>query len=354
MSDPAARSARHVAIIRLTSLGDVVHTLPVAAAIRRQAPATRITWLVEEREAALLVDNPVVDEVVTVPLRRWRRELIGVRHARRAFRELWALRRHVHGLAVDVAIDVQGWPHKTSPLVVMTRAPLRVGFSWHYARHPFATWFTTAHVTPPPEAAHIVDQNLALLGPLGIVPPGAPEFPLPVYAEAQARADAWLEAHHQSGGRLIALLPATRRRAKYWPAAAYRTLAERLLDDPSAGVLVLGSPAEMNLLAEVRGALPPARVATAAPGPIGELVALLRRADLAVGNDTGPLHLAAASGVPALGLFGPTRGARNGPYGPYGAFIQSSTGRMTDIGVDDVLTAIGRLPAKGSAAVVSP
>jgi lipopolysaccharide heptosyltransferase I len=352
MVDPAARRARHIAIIRLTSLGDVVHTLPVAAAIRRQRPSARITWLVEEREAALLIDNPAVDEVVTIPLRRWRGELTRVAGLGSALHELGALRRRLRGLAIDAALDVQGWPHKTSPLVLMTRAPIRVGFSWHYARHPLATWFTTVHVTPPPEAAHIVDQNLTLVAPLGIVPAGKPEFPLPAFADAQARADAWLAAHCPAGGRRVALLPATRGRAKHWPAAAYRALAARLLSDPAVYVLVLGGPAEAQLLSTVQGDLPPARVMTAAPGPIGELVGLLRRVDVAIGNDTGPIHLAAASRVPALGLFGPTRGARNGPYGPSGAFIQSPTGRMADIHVDDVLAAIARLPAKGAPAEI--
>jgi ADP-heptose:LPS heptosyltransferase len=74
-----------------------------------------------------------------------------------------------------------------------------------------------------------------------------------------------------------------------------------------------------------------------APGPIGELVAVLRRASLVVGNDTGPLHVAAAVGVPSIGLFGPTRGERNGPYGPAGSYIQSATGRVADITVDEVV-----------------
>jgi lipopolysaccharide heptosyltransferase I len=353
MAEPTCEPARRIAIVRLTSLGDVVHTLPLAAAIRRQSPKARIVWLVEEREAALLADNPVVDDVVKVPLRRWRGELVSIPGASGAVHELRALRRLLRSLAIDAALDVQGWPHKTSPLVRMTRAPLRIGFSWRYARHPLATFFTNVHVTPPPGATHIVEQNLALLQPLGILPECPPEFPLPAFADAQARADAWLAGRRTPGERLIALLPATRGPAKHWPAAAYRTLAARLLDDPTVRVLILGSPAEMSLLEEVRGNLPAARVATAAPGPIAELIAILRRVDLAVGNDTGPIHLAAASGVPALGLFGPTRGVRNGPYGPYGAFIQSQTGRMADIAVEDVLAAVGQLPSKGRQLMLS-
>lgn len=80
-----------------------------------------------------------------------------------------------------------------------------------------------------------------------------------------------------------------------------------------------------------------------------ELTAILRRTDLVIGNDTGPLHLAAAHDVPSLGLFGPTRGERNGPYGPFGAFLQSPTGRMADISVDEVEAKAAQLAAATTA-----
>lgn len=345
---PLPRRGRRIAIVRLTSLGDVIHTLPVAAAIRDGDPGARIIWLAEEREQVLLHDNPVVDEVITVPLRRWRRQLTSVAGVRRAFRERRDMIAALHAREIDVALDVQGWPHKTSPLVRATRARTRIGFDRRHARHPLATWFTTHRVTPSREAVHIVDQNLALLEPLGLGPAGEARFPLPAYAEAQERADGWLRAHAMIGPSRIVLLPSTRGRAKLWPAASYRELAQRLLAaHPDVQILILGGPGEQALLDEVCAGLPPERAVTAAPGPIPELVGLIRRAHLTIGNDTGPLHVAAASAVPALGLFGPTRGARNGPYGSHCGFIQSPTGRMADISVEDVLAAALRLRPLG-------
>jgi lipopolysaccharide heptosyltransferase I len=340
---------RRVAIVRLTSLGDVIHTLPVAAALKRHDPQTRIIWLAEERERIVLEDNPVVDEVIVVPLRRWRtlaRRPSGLRQAHREFREL---RRTLRELKLDAAIDVQGWPHKTSPLAWFSRAPLRIGFSRAFARHPLATLFTTARVTPPREARHIVDQNLALLGPLGI-PGGEPaEFPLPRFAEADRWAEAWWREHGLHRRRVVALLPSTRGAAKLWPAEAFRMLAERFLADPATVVLALGGPGEEGRLADVIAGAAAGRAFALSPGPIPQLVGLLRRVQLAVGNDTGPIHIAAASDVPALGLFGPTRGDRNGPYGPLSRYVQSPTRAMTDITLDAVWEAVSRLPQRTAA-----
>ncbi len=331
-----ARSGRRIAIVRFTSLGDVVHALPMAAAIRRHEPDARVIWLVEEHEQILLNGNPVVDDVLLVPLRRWRDQLTSASRWSTIRRELGALRRRLRELKVDAAIDVQGWGHKTSPFVSLTRAPMRVGFDRRYARDSLSPFFTTVHVTPPPEARHVVDMNLALLGPLGIPRPERVEFPLPAWPDAESRADAWLRDHAIRTPRVVAILPSTRGPQKLWPVEAFRELTRRLLRDEGVTVLLLAGPGETERLEAVRGDLPATRVLTWSEGPIPDLTAILERTDLVIGNDTGPLHLAAAHDVPSLGLFGPTRGERNGPYGPFGGYVQSRTGRMSDISVDEV------------------
>jgi heptosyltransferase-3 len=132
------------------------------------------------------------------------------------------------------------------------------------------------------------------------------------------------------------LLPSTRRASKFWPAASFRELGRRLLSQADVRLLILGGPGEEPLLEEVRAGLPPELACTYAPAPIPDLAGVIRRSHLAIGNDTGPLHIAAAAGVPSVGLFGPTRGARNGPYGPHCGYVQSPTGQMRDISVDEV------------------
>jgi lipopolysaccharide heptosyltransferase I len=336
---------RQVAIVRLTSLGDVIHTLPVAAALRDHEPSTRILWLVEEREEILLRDNPAVDEVIVVPLRRWRRQLRSPSGIGRSGRDLRALMRDLRARKFDVVIDVQGWPHKTSPLVWATRAPMRIGFDRRHARQSLATRFTTHQVTPPASAKHIVDQNLALLEPLGIRHVEPVRFPMPEFASSRSVVDEWLREHRIAAGtRVIAILPSTRGAAKLWPVDRYRALASSMLDeDRTACIVAVGGPDEGGLLESAIQGLPSNRAFVFAPAPIPELVWMLRRVNLAVGNDTGPLHVAASAGVPSLGLFGPTRGDRNGPYGSHCAYVQSRTGQMADISLNDVREAIAAL-----------
>ena len=345
---PPARSGRRIAIVRFTSLGDVVHALPMAAALRRHEPTARVIWLVEEHEQILLNGNPIVDDVLLVPLRRWREQLTSPSGFGSIRRELSALRQRLRDLAIDVAIDVQGWAHKTSPFVRMTRAPLRIGFDRRYARDPVSTLFTTVRVTPPATAKHVVDLNLTLLGPVGITAPGKAEFPLPAWPDAEARIASWLRDRASRTPRLVAMLPSTRGPQKLWPAESYHELARRWLTKGDTTLLLLGGPGEEARLEQVRGNLPADRAIVWAGGTVPELTAILRRTDLVVGNDTGPLHLAAAHDVPSLGLFGPTRGERNGPYGPCGSFLQSKTGKMADIAVDDVDAAAKRLALRGS------
>lgn len=335
---------RQVAIVRLTSLGDVIHTLPVAAALRDRQPSTRILWLVEEREEILLRDNPVVDDVITVPLRRWRQQLRSPAGVRRSGRDLRALIRDLRARKIDVVLDVQGWPHKTSPLVWGTRAPMRIGFDRRHARQALAARFTTHHVTPPASATHVVDQNLALLGPLGIDRIERVRFPLPAFAHAAPVADRWRQQSGIGGNdRLIAILPSTRGAAKLWPIEQYRALSAALLQtDAAVKIVAVGAPGEHARLEQAVEGLPPDRAFVYAPEPIPELVSILRRVHLAIGNDTGPLHVAASAGVPSIGLFGPTRGERNGPYGDQCGFVQSRTGRMADIPLDEVIDALRR------------
>ena len=267
---------RRLAIVRLTSLGDVIHTLPLAAAIKQHEPAARIVWLAEERERVVLDDNPVVDEVIVVPLRRWRvdgRRPKGPATGESANSE--TLRRALRELKLDAALDVQGLAAQdVAPRVALARAAadriqpgVRAASRWRRC-------FTTARVTPPADARHIVDQNLALLGPLGIPPPVRADFPFPAFAEAETRAaESWWRA---SPLRTVAASSRCCRRRGAPPSCgrstSFHAVASRLVDDPNIIVLALGGPGEEARLNAVVAGLPAERAIALAPGPIPHLV----------------------------------------------------------------------------------
>lgn len=326
-----------IAIVKLSSLGDVIHALPVARALRRARPNAEIAWIVEAREYAILRDHPDLDRVLPVDTRRWRRLIRRPAGAREVAAKLGRLRRRVRAARFDVAIDLQGLI-KSGVLTAYTGAPVRIGFSAAHCRERINCLFTNRRVAPGPERAHVVEQYLSLLTPLGI-DAGAAEFHVPVRPVADRRMDEFLAEHGvKPSDRLVAINPGAGRDSKRWAVPRLTALAERLALEGGARVLLLWGPDEVAMAREIRDGLS-VRAILAPPTDLDELAALLRRTSLMVANDTGPLHLAAALGTPCLGLYGPTRAERNGPYGPRCRGLQSPDGTMAGLDVRAVFAA---------------
>jgi lipopolysaccharide heptosyltransferase I len=341
-----------LALVKLSALGDVIHALPLARALRRAYPDAEISWLVEAREAAVLREHPDIDHVIPVDTRGWRRRL-GPARAGSLWAGLRELRTRLRARRFEVAVDAQGLI-KSGVLTRLTGAPQRVGFAASRCKERLNALFTNRHVTPPPGAVHVVDQNLALLGALGI-PASAPEFLIPPRAEAQRRMDKFLaEAGWKPGDRLVALNPGAGQPGKQWAPERFAALGERLGAEAAVRVLLLWGPAESHLARQIAlgmrgGGSAAARPLLAPPTDLDELTALLRRTHLMVAGDTGPLHLAAALGTPALGLFGPTSATRNGPYGPGCRALQSRDGTMAGLMPEAVVAAAVALLERGGA-----
>jgi lipopolysaccharide heptosyltransferase I len=332
---PLADAAR-IALIKLSSLGDVVHALPVATTLRAARPRARLVWIVERREAAVLHGHPALDGVIVADTRGWRRARRPAAIAA-VVGGMRALRQRLRQERFDVALDLQGLL-KSGAVARATGAPLRIGFAASWGREPLSTIFTNRHVQPPPSARHVVDQYLALLAPLGIEAP-THEFHLPTAPAAEAAMDEWLAtAGLKPHQRLVVLNPGAGREAKRWPLAHFTTLAGRLVQEADAGVLVTWGPGEERdaraIVEGARGAL------LAPPTDLDALLALLRRASVMVAADTGPLHMAAALGTRCVGLYGPTSAARNGPYGAGQRALSSADGLMTSLAPAAVLAAV--------------
>ncbi len=154
---PAPRLASRIAIIKLSSLGDVIHALPVARALRRDLRGVHLTWIVEAREYALLKDHPDLDAVMPVDTRLWRRLVWRPAGARQVLGKVRRLRSRIRGAHFDVALDLQGLM-KSGLLTAYTRAPLRIGFTADRCRERLNCLFPNRRVPPPATAVPVVDQ----------------------------------------------------------------------------------------------------------------------------------------------------------------------------------------------------
>ena len=298
----------NVAIVKLSAIGDVVHAMPVAVALKRHLTDVRVTWVVEAREATLLTRHPDVDDVIVADTRGWRR----TRPRWRALRDARAVGRVLRARAFDVVLDLQGLL-KSGLLTAATRAPRRIGFAPPFLRERASAMFTNERVEPPPAARHVVEQYLSLLTPLGI-PSGPIEFRLPIDADAEGRVERFLaDAGIKPHDALVVLNAGAGRADKRWPVTHHAALVRGLSAHAGARVVTLWGPGEEDDARAIADAAPGALPAPATS--LHELAALVRRARLVVAGDTGPLHIAAAVGTPCLGLYGPTSPDRNGPYG---------------------------------------
>jgi lipopolysaccharide heptosyltransferase I len=280
-----------ILVVRLGSLGDLVHTLPAVNALRRAFPAAEIDWLVDAVHKSFLELVPGLASIVVLRDRR-----IGAwLEARRAMRA----RRY------DLALDFQGLI-KSAALARLSGASRVVGFDRRALREPAAAAFYTERV-PVGDGQHVIQKNLRLAAAVGAASDRL-EFPLVAVESAAADAIAG-----QGIDRFALVNPGAAWPNKRWLPARFGETARWLRDRHQLRSVVLWGPGESGLADEIVAHSNGAAV-KASPTTIPDLVALARRAGLVISGDTGPLHIAAAVGVPAVALFGPTNPHRNGPW----------------------------------------
>jgi heptosyltransferase I len=306
-------SDQNILIVRLGAMGDVVHSLPVAAALRQAYPSAHIGWAIEERWAELLVarseisssaasmKKPLVDSIHVVKMKSW----LAAPFSREGWRERRRLKAEMRAQDYGIAIDIQG-ALKSVWVVRASNASQRIGFST--PREPIAKYFYSHQI--PMRGAHVVEQGVNLVRELSGRSDLGTEFRLPRDPEAEAWRDAELQRRGISG--YIIITPGAGWGAKRWPSDRYGEVA-RQLGKWGLQTIVNAGPGEEHLAQQVVEASGGA--AQSVSCSVGKLIALARKARLFVGGDTGPLHLAAALGVNVVAIYGPTDPARNGPYG---------------------------------------
>jgi heptosyltransferase-1 len=283
-----------ILIVRLGSLGDIVHAIPAAAAIRRAFPRSSIDWLVDARQRELLELVPVVDRRISISA--------GSAGSLRA--ALGDLRRARY----DVALDLQGLL-KSAVLARLSGASRVIGFPADLLRERAARFFYTENAGDV--APHVIDKNLSMLKSIGIRMPDI-EFPLEDRHPAIAD-DARGRLGIPDAAPFAIINPGAAWPNKRWPPVYFAEVARGLSERLGLRSLVLWGPGEEQLAQTVATAAGGV-AAVSRPTTVGDLVSLSKAAALMISGDTGPLHIAGATGTPLIGIFGPTDPQRNGPW----------------------------------------
>ena len=284
---------RKILIVKPSAFGDVIHGLPVLHALKARFPEARVDWVVAKPFAALLEDHPLIHRLRVIDKDSWKRP----ERAASTFAELAGLRRGLLAENYDLVIDLQGL-FRSALIVLFTGARETVGFD---SAREGARYFYRYRVGTQTEL-HAVDKNLQLARFIGCVEAPA-EFPLPDSGEPPEIVKAL--------GRYAVIAPAAGTLVKRWPAEYFARLATLL---PVASVVVAGR-SDVALGDEIARFSGSRALSLAGKTSLKELCAVIKGAQFVVTCDSGPMHLAAALGVPAFSIFGPTNPVRTGPYG---------------------------------------
>jgi heptosyltransferase-1 len=272
------RDVHNILIVRLGAMGDIIHALPAAAALRQSFPNSHITWVVDAKWTSLLDGNGLQDEIVPF-----------YRHTPRTWIET---RRVLRSRQYDLAVDFQGLIK--SALVAHFARPERIaGYGPRVARERPASWFYSTRVDT--KAVHVVDQAMDLAVAAGAQRASAYAFPLPPGESEGVLPEA----------PFVLACPVAGWTSKQWPLEYYAALAQSIRAKLGMPLVINGAP----------GSLPSIEGTVRHESGIAGLIDATRRAALVIGVDSGPLHLAAALGKSGVAIFGPTDPARNGPRG---------------------------------------
>jgi len=294
-----------ILIVKLGSIGDIVHTLPALAAIRKAMPNAEISWVVERRAAEILRDNPILDRLIEVDTKALRRGLVSGETLRAPRQQL----RQLRASAFDLAIDFQGLL-KSASIARLSGARRIFGFSREALREP-ASRVLLSKTIPVSKNSHVIRKNLTLAsGALGIaVPQDGDDLEFPIATDAGHVTEALNAA--TAGTRYAILNPGGGWPTKLWSAERFGRLADELWSHHGLESLVTHGPGEAALAETVLQASRSGK-ARAVNVSLKGFFELAKRAEVYVGGDTGPTHLAIAAGAPVVGLFGPTEWWRNG------------------------------------------
>ncbi|MGM0470927.1 MAG: glycosyltransferase family 9 protein [Bacillota bacterium] len=305
-----------ILIIRLSAIGDVIHALPVAKAVRNAYPEAELTWIVESKAEDLIVNNSYLDHVIQLPKAEWKEsfksnKLGTLRRAKEFFDQLKEQQ-------FDLAWDLHGL-FKSGLTAYLSGAKLRVGPS---DARECSGLFYHEQVELPDRQLHQIERNLLLAQGIGAESDEL-DYGIRVEPSVKQRVDSLVSDLELDNRPLVVINPLTSWTAKNWLLERYAKLADQLINELNVEVIFTGGPSDREDVASILDSMSAQPLNLAGETNLQELAELYSRAEIFIGGDTGPMHLAAAMDTTVVTLMGPTTPQTHGPYGKQHTVIQA-------------------------------
>ena len=303
----------NILIVKLSAIGDVIHTLPALNAVRNYYPNANITWLVEEDAASLVYGHKALNRVIISKRKRWLKALRSL-SLLNTIKEVYGFIKVLRDTRYDMILDFQALL-KSGILIAIARGRRKIGFGKGLEHMEYSYIFLNERIPAVDMEIHALSRGMMLLNAVGI-PTNEIEYKLPVSNDDREKVDELMKKHGIKGvGSLIAINPVAKWESKLWPNERFSRLADTIIDEYDAKIIFTGGPEDRPIIQDIMSAMKGRALNLAGHTTLKMLAALYEKTVLVISTDTGPMHLAAAVGLPVVALFGPTAAWRTGPYG---------------------------------------
>ena len=303
----------NILIVKLSAIGDVIHTLPALNAVRKQYPDAHITWLVEETAYGVIKGHKALDRIIVSKRKTWLKGLVR-RSCLKNIREVCRFIKHLRDTRYDLILDFQALL-KSGVLIGLARGGRKIGFDKGMEHQEHSYIFLNERVPPVDMEVHALTRGMMLLEAIGI---SSSEVEYNIYISDQERNaanDLLMHCGIKAPGLLVAINPMAKWETKLWDNLKFANLADRLIEQANADVIFTGAHEDSEAIEDIISNMKTRAANLAGRTDLKTLAALYEKASIVVSTDTGPMHLAAAVGTPVVALFGPTAPWRTGPFG---------------------------------------
>lgn len=304
------QSPESILIIKLSAIGDVVHSLPFLEVLRRRFPDARIDWLVEETASQIIEGHPALDRMLVSRRKSWQERVLKGREFLPVFGEVLGFLKDLRSREYDLVIDLQGLL-KSGVLIALSRGERKIGLS---GSREGARYFLNESPVPVEHDQHAVDRYLKMARYLGCDSDGW-KGEIPLFGSQKRRMEHILNSNAIGTRPFVAINPMAKWKTKLWEPQRFAALSDRIKGELGCEIIFTGSEQDREVIGYITGMMKARALNLAGQTSLKELGYLYSRSKALISTDTGPMHMAAAMGCPVVALFGPTAPWRTGPYG---------------------------------------